>query len=70
VSEVSKSELPAEPNKFCAWLVRGPRVIGGWRGLGWIALGAIPAGVLMWLIVFSRMEGGSKADWFAAIGCA
>lgn len=46
---------------------RGFAVIGGWRGMGWLALGFVPAAAFMWLVLFSGIQTGSKADWFAGV---
>ncbi|WP_101951650.1 hypothetical protein [Mycobacterium sp. 3519A] len=36
----------------------------GWRRMGWFASAAAAVLVIVWFIVFSRGESGSKAEWF------
>ncbi len=46
---------------------RGPRwfaAIEGWRGIGWFATGVAGGVAIVWFILVSRGEIGSKADWF------
>jgi len=36
----------------------------GWRGVWWFACGAAASLAIVWFIIFSRGEIGSKAEWF------
>jgi len=36
----------------------------GWRGVWWFACGAAGSLAILWFIIFSRGEIGSKAEWF------
>jgi hypothetical protein len=36
----------------------------GWRGAGWFACGVARRLAIAWFIIFSRVEIGSKAEWF------
>lgn len=59
--ELNGSTPPLQPRR------RDPRwhhAIGGWRGLCWLAGGVAASVVIVWYIVFSPGESGSKAQWF------
>jgi hypothetical protein len=45
--------------------------IDGWRGVGWLACGAVGGLAIAWFILLGPGEAGSKADWFfgAAVLC-
>src|SRR6476619_1275006 len=36
----------------------------GWRGVWWFACGVAGTVAIVWFIIFSRGEIGSKAEWF------
>ena len=38
--------------------------IDGWRGVGWLACGAVGGLAIAWFIFLGPGETGSKADWF------
>ena len=44
----------------------------GWRGVWWFACGVAGSMAIIWFIIFSRGEIGSKAEWFfgAVVFCA
>jgi hypothetical protein len=46
--------------------------IDGWRGIGWLSCGAAGGSAIVWFILLSPGETGSKADWFfgAVVLCA
>lgn len=46
--------------------------IDGWRGIGWLACGAVGGLAIAWFILLGPGEFGSKADWFfgAAVLCS
>lgn len=45
--------------------------IDGWRGVGWLACGAVGGLAIAWFVFLAPGETGSKADWFfgAAVFC-
>jgi len=57
----------AEPTPPAMPVRRGPgwfAAIEGWRGIGWFACGVAGLAAIVWFIVMSHGEVGSKSDWF------
>jgi hypothetical protein len=62
--EVSDS---TEPIQQAVSVPRAPRwraPLQGWRGIGWLACGFAGSVAIVWFIVLSPGESGSKAEWF------
>ena len=63
-SEVNNSREPVQQTVPVQRAPRRRAPIHRWRGIGWLACGLAGSVVIVWFIVLSPGEIGSKAEWF------